>query len=339
MPRHRGAESERAGGLARLRLARGGGPPRSHGPTVSAPLIALTGGTGFVGKATLAALARQGYPVRALARTLPADRSGATEWVRGDLADRPALDRLVAGAEAVIHVAGLTTATEASAFEAANVAGTLAVIEAAARAGVPRFIFVSSLSAREPQLSEYGASKERAERLVRASGLDWTIVRPPGVYGPWDVDYLEMFKLAKVGVVPVPPPGRSSLIHVQDLAELLVALIPGGEGVSHQLFDPDDGHPGGWSHRELARVIGWAVGKRPWVVHLSRGLLGAASRADRLLRRSRARLTADRVGYMLHPDWLSDAKRAVPPELWRPRIPTREGLRATARWYRDKGWL
>lgn len=305
---------------------------------MSGPLVALTGATGFVGKATLAALARAGAHVRALARTLPRER-GAAEWVEGELAGRDALAALVGGAEAVIHVAGLTTARDAAAFEAANVAGTLALVEAAARAGVPRFVLVSSLAAREPALSAYGASKARAEQLVAASGLDWTIVRPPGVYGPWDVDYLEMFRLARRGVVPVPPPGRSSLIHVQDLAELLAALVPGGEAVTHRTFEPDDGHAGGWSHRELARLVGWAVGRRPWVVHLSHAMLERAAHADRLVRRSRARLTADRARYLAHPDWVSRPELHVPAQVWRPRIDTRDGLKATARWYREKGWL
>lgn len=305
---------------------------------MNGPLVAVTGGTGFVGKATMATLERAGFSVRALARKVP-DARGSAEWIEGDLADRDALAKLVANAEAVIHIAGLTTAIDPAHFEAANVAGTLAVIEAATAAGVQRLVHVSSLSAREPGLSAYGASKERAERLVMASALDWTIVRPPGVYGPWDVDYLEMFKMAKLGVVPVPPPGRSSLIHVQDLADLLVALVPANEDVTRRMFEPDDGHEGGWSHRELARVIGWAVGRRPWVMHLSHGALTRAARADRLIRRSRARLTADRVGYMTHPDWLARGELAVPPAVWRPRIPTRDGLKATARWYREKGWL
>ncbi|MCT2560175.1 NAD(P)H-binding protein [Tsuneonella sp. YG55] len=305
---------------------------------MSGPLVALTGATGFVGRAALDALDRAGMQVRALARTVP-DKRGAASWEQGDLSDGGALARLVKGAEAVVHVAGLTTAPNAEAFDAANVAGTLNVVKAAADAGVPRFIFVSSLAAREPALSAYGASKERAERLVAASGLDWTIVRPPGVYGPWDRDYLEMFRLAKRGIVPVPPPGRSSLIHVDDLAELLATLVPGGEDATHRTFEPDDGHAGGWSHRELARVIGWAVGRRPLVVHLSRPLLEQASRADRLLRRSRARLTRDRVGYMTHPDWVARPELHVPPALWQPRIPTREGMKETARWYREKGWL
>ncbi len=306
--------------------------------TGKGPLVALTGGTGFVGRATLEALAKSGAQVRALARNVP-DTASHAEWTRGDLADGDALARLVDGAEAVIHVAGLTTAPDGAAFEAANVTGTLNVLKAASDAGVRRFVCVSSLAAREPSLSAYGASKRQAEKLVAASGLDWTIVRPPGVYGPWDRDYLEMFKLAKRGVVPVPPPGHSSLIHVSDLADLLVALIPGGEGVTHSTFEPDDGHEGGWSHRELARLIGWAVGKRPLVIHLSRPLLETASRADRLVRRSGARLTRDRVGYMAHPDWVARPELKVPSALWSPKVPTREGLKATARWYREKGWL
>lgn len=302
------------------------------------PLVALTGGTGFVGRATLDALAKSGAQVRALARNVTGSSSHA-EWTQGDLADADALARLVHGAEAVIHVAGLTTAPDASSFEAANVTGTLNVLRAASDAGVRRFVCVSSLAAREPSLSDYGASKSRAEKLVAASGLDWTIVRPPGVYGPWDRDYLEMFKLAKRGVVPVPPPGRSSLIHVSDLANLFVALIDAGEDATHRIFEPDDGHAGGWSHRELARLIGWSVGKRPMVVHLPRPLLETASQADRFVRRSRARLTRDRVGYMIHPDWVARPELGVPPELWKPSVPTREGLKATAHWYREKGWL
>lgn len=301
-------------------------------------LVAVTGGTGFVGKALLAALVAEGAHVRALARKIPAETDGI-EWVQGDLANRAALARLTDGAEAVVHVAGLTTAPDAAAFEAANVAGTMAVLEAAGQAGVRRFVFVSSLAAREPSLSAYGASKARAEKLNAASGLDWTTVRPPGVYGPWDVDYLEMFRMAKRGFVPVPPPGNSSLIHVADLADLLVALVPASEVTLHRTFEPDDGHAGGWSHRELARLIGWAVGRRPAVLHLPAGALHLAAKADGLVRRSKARLTPDRAAYMAHPDWVARPECHVPQSVWTPRIPTREGMKRTAEWYRAKGWL
>lgn len=301
--------------------------------------VAITGATGFVGQALLDRAASSGLAVKALTRREQPPRQGV-EWVRGDLDDEAALRQLCEGAEAVIHVAGVVNAPDADGFERGNVTGTLNLIEAARHAGVPRLVHVSSLSAREPELSAYGASKARAEKLVRASGLDWTIVRPPGIYGPRDTEYLEMFRLARWGVLPVPPrDGRSSLIHVDDLARLLLALVPGGEAISHCSFEPDDGRMQGWSHYELARTIGWAMGRRPWVVHLGRAALERVARADRLVRRHRAKLTLDRVGYMTHPDWVVTHGARPPVELWQPLIPTREGLKATAQWYRENKWL
>jgi uncharacterized protein YbjT (DUF2867 family) len=301
--------------------------------------LAITGATGFVGQALVDQALGAGHEVKALARREQLFRMGV-EWVAGDLADEAALRRLVHDCEAVIHVAGVVNAPDPAGFEAGNVAGTLNVIEAALAEGVPRLVCVSSLSAREPELSAYGASKARAEKLVRASGLDWTIVRPPWIYGPRDRDTLDLFKAARWGLMPMPPSeGRSSLLHVDDLARLLLRVVPGGEQVTNATFEPDDGKPGGWGHYELARAIGWAMGRRPWIVHLSRRSLERAARADRMVRGNKAKLTFDRVGYMSHPDWVV-SQSAVPPEsLWRPVVRTREGLKATAQWYRANGWI
>jgi nucleoside-diphosphate-sugar epimerase len=300
--------------------------------------LAVTGATGFVGRALLDEAAGQGVEIRALTRREQKKAPGI-QWVAGDLHDRKALRKLVKNAEAVIHVAGVVNTHDPTGFHLGNVEGTLALIEAAVAAGVPRFVFVSSLAAREPELSKYGASKAHAEKLVKASGLDWTIVRPPAIYGPRDRDMFEMFRLAKWGVVPMPPPGRSSLIHVNDLARLLLALVPASERDSHRTFEPDDGVTQGWSHRELARAIGWAMGRRPWVPHLSRGMLERLARVDKAVRGTNARLTLDRVSYMSHPDWVCRAKARPPKRLWRPQVPTMDGLKATADWYRAQGWL
>lgn len=304
--------------------------------------IAVTGGTGFVGQMVIDEAANRNVSLRALTRRESRSRQGV-EWVAGDLADRAALDRLLYGAEAVIHIAGVVNAPDAAGFEAGNVAGTMRLVEAAAKAGVPRFVCVSSLAAREPDLSLYGASKRRAEKIVMASGLDWTIVRPPAVYGPRDRDMLDLFKAAKWGVIPMPPPGRASMIHVRDLARLLFDLVPGGELVTGHIFEPDDGRAKGgergWSHREMARAIGWAMGKRPWVPHLSHSVLETAAKLDGKLRGNRAKLTADRVSYMCHPDWTVNPAHAVPASMWQPQIATRDGLKETAAWYREAGWL
>ncbi len=302
-------------------------------------LVAVTGATGFVGQALLMAAGRKGIDVRALTRRKQRLRGGV-EWTLGDLSDKAALKRLMEGASAVIHIAGVVNAPDPAGFEEGNVQGTLRVIEAAHEMGVGRMVHVSSLSAREPQLSVYGASKLRGEKLVRASGLDWTVVRPPAVFGPRDTEMLDLFRLARRGFVPLPPPGRLSVIHVADLAELLLALLPSSEETTHQVFEPDDGELGGWTHVRLAHAIGAAVSDKPIrPLSLSPGVVRLAARADRFLRGKKAKLTPDRASYICHPDWTVGEGALPPATLWRPRIDTREGLRATAAWYREAGWL
>jgi len=300
--------------------------------------LAVTGGTGFVGQALLDLALADGHEVAALARK-PQKLRERVEWIAGDLSDAGALATLVHEADAVIHVAGVVNARDRDGFEQGNVVGTLNLLEAMNGAGNQRLAYVSSLSAREPGLSDYGGSKARAEKLVKASGLDWTIVRPPVIYGPRDTELLELFKVSRFGFVPMPKEGRASLIHVDDLARLLLALVPGGEQVTGRTFEPDDGRKNGWSHYELARAIGWAMGGRPRVIGLSPRIMQRAAKADRFVRRSRARLTPDRAAYFSHPDWVVSHGARPPHELWHPRIETREGLTATAQWYRENKWV
>ncbi len=300
--------------------------------------IALTGGTGFVGSTLIDQALTTGSEVSALVRRDQEERADV-DWVGGDLGDKEALRQLVAGTDLVIHVAGLVKAPDKAAFEQGNVTGTLNLIEAARAAGPDRFIFVSSLTAREPEVSAYGASKAQAERLVKASGLDWTIVRPPAVYGPRDTEMFDLFRAAKWGFVPTPKQGRTSLIHVDDLVRLLLAMPGGGEGITSQTFEPDDGVVQGWDHHNLALAIGQALGKRPSVLGLSRKTIERAARIDGLLRRGKARLTLDRAAYFSHPDWVVSEENRPPAGIWQPEIETRSGLAATAEWYRAQGWL
>jgi nucleoside-diphosphate-sugar epimerase len=297
---------------------------------VPALKIAVTGGTGFVGSRLLAVLAGAGHEVRALTRKPMADAAGLT-WVSGSLEDASALARLADGATALIHVAGVLKA-DAAGFEAGNVRGTAAVLDAARDRGVRRFVHVSSLSAREPQLSRYGASKARSEEVVRDSGLDFAIVRPPAVYGPGDRETLDLFRMAKRGLILLPPEGRLSLIHADDLAQLMIALAV--SKAPPPVTEPDDGKPGGWTHRELAQALGEAVGRKAIALSMPRGAVRLGALLDGLIRGDKAKLTPDRAAYFCHPDWVVDPKLAPPPALWAPAIASGEGLRATAEWYR-----
>lgn len=304
---------------------------------MSRATIAVTGGTGFVGRTLLRHAVEEGYEVRALARSPQPEQPGVT-WIEGTL-DRPeTLRALATGADAVIHVAGVVNAPDAAGFEAGNVGGTLAMVEAARAAGVERFVHVSSLSAREPQLSAYGASKAKAETVLQASGLDWTIVRPPWIYGPGDADSLDMFRMARNGFVLLPPDGRISVIEVSDLARLLLVLLPSGE-TRAKLYEVDDGKEGAWSHKSFGKAIGWAVGHNVTAFSVPAPLLRVAAGFDRLFRGKGAKLTPDRVGYFCHPDWTVDPAKRPPPHLWLPQVGTRDGLKATAAAYRAAGWL
>ena len=300
------------------------------------PILAITGGTGFVGATLVRHAVMRGHQVRALTRK-PQPSSGKVTWVDGALDDQQSLARLVDGADAVIHVAGAINARDRAGFEVANVVGTLNVIEAAKAAGVQRFIHVSSLAAREPDLSDYGWSKARSEQVVGASGLNWTVVRPPAVYGPGDRETLELFKMAKRGLVFLPPPGKLSVIEVSDLSRFLLTLIRHDETYG-ETYEPDDGYELGWTHRQFAEAIGMAVGHRHIATFSTpRALMRLGARIDRLLRGRRAKLTLDRAAYFSHPDWVAMAR--PPSDLWRPHIETHAGLRATAIAYKAAGWL
>ncbi|WP_343520106.1 NAD(P)H-binding protein [Sphingomonas sp.] len=298
--------------------------------------LALTGATGFVGKATVDHALARGMHVRALTRREQPARDGVT-WIAGSLDHEEALARLASGADAVIHIAGVVNAPTSEGFTRGNIDGTRHMAAAAASMGVRRFVHVSSMAAREPKLSQYGHSKERAEQEVRNSGLDWAMIRPPGVYGPGDLEMRDIFRMAKLGLVLLPPKGRISLIHVADLARLLVTLALADPG--REIFECDDGVDGGYTHHQFARMVGQAVGKRPLPLSVPRPLLHLAGRADRFLREANAKLTPDRAAYLSHPDWTTDPSRRPPAALWVPLIATPDGLAQTAAWYRAEGLL
>jgi uncharacterized protein YbjT (DUF2867 family) len=298
--------------------------------------LAVTGGTGFVGQHLLRMALEAGFDVRALTRGWkpPEDEIA---WVDGAL-DRPdTLLKLCTGADAVIHIAGLISGSKDE-FDTVNIGGTASMIDAARKGGVRRFIHISSLAAREPELSNYGRSKAKAERLIAASGLEWTIIRPPAVYGPGDRETLELFKMARRGIVALPPKGRFSLIHVEDLCRLILAAVDEPETVS-ETYEPDDGRDNGWAHSHFARTLGRIFGKRATTLSVPKLVMHGASRLDRLFRRKKAKLTADRVNYFCHPDWVVSAERRPPQQFWTPTVRTPTGLKETAEWYRVQGWL
>jgi nucleoside-diphosphate-sugar epimerase len=307
--------------------------------------LAITGGTGFVGGHLIRAALAQGHSVRALARRDPpavaTEGSDRLVWVRGALDEPSRLDELVAGTDAVIHVAGVINGRTAADFVAGNLGGTEAMADAACRQGVRRFIQLSSLAARRPRLSSYGASKAQADAAVRRSKLDWTILRPPAVYGPGDRETLLLFQMVDRGLAVLPGRGRFSMLEVTDLARALLALV--SAPASHKMtLEIDDGTPGGLDHRTLAILIGKAIGKRPILLPVPAATLRLGALLDTAaakVARRQPRLSFDRARYLAHSDWTARTGQMTALGIWEPLWQAEAGLKRAADWYREHGWL
>jgi nucleoside-diphosphate-sugar epimerase len=267
------------------------------------------------------------------------------EVVLGDLDDLPALHRLVEGADAIIHVAGVVKARHAAEFHKVNVEGTRHLATALAAASPElRVIHVSSLAAREPGLSPYCASKRGGEAAIAAlpNPERLTILRPPAVYGPGDPEIFPMFKAAALGLCAYPAArqSRASLIHGADLAAAIVAAI--AAPLPDPLYELDDGHPGGYDWAEIGAALSAALGRKVRMVRVPRPALAAIAAGVEVHRRVAGSLTAlslAKVPELYHRDWAARGPRLEARTGWKPVFDITKGFADTLAWYRAIGWL
>lgn len=311
-------------------------------------VVAVTGATGFLGLHLVAELARHGAHVRILTRRDPVHdlwRGLTLDVVPGGLENVQALERLVLGADAVIHGAGLIKAQNRAQFMRTNRDGTRAIVEAAQRlAPGARFIAISSLAAREPQLSDYAASKRAGEDVACSAFAETpqklVIVRPPAIYGPWDRETLAIFKAAAQPIVPLFGAGRAAIVHVAAAASALARLAM-GDGVAG-LYALSDPRPEGYTMRELLGAAARAMGTHPQFLPLPDGVLMAAGRASELwgtLTNVAPIFTAGKAREMLHPDWSVSAAESLPAAFYQENIGILPGFHETVEWYRKAKWL
>jgi nucleoside-diphosphate-sugar epimerase len=311
-----------------------------------APLAAVTGGTGFLGRHVVAALARGGWRVRMLVRRdiAPPAEAPLAEMTRGDLSDAEALRRLVRGAAAVVHLAGLTKALRRAEFVAVNRDGSARLAQAvAAEAPAARCVLLSSMAARAPHLSAYAGSKQAGEAAAIA-GLGaagrWVVLRPGVIYGPGDREGRALRRLLAAPLAPVPhgPEPRIGFVHARDVAAAVARLC--GDGPLSATFEVTDECREGYAWSEILRRTGALIGCAPRLLKVpDAALLLAGTAADawsgvtrrpNLFGRGKAR-------EMLHRDWSSAAERQLPAAFWAPRIPLEAGLRETVAWWNAPG--
>ncbi len=313
------------------------------------PVVAITGASGFIGRRLVAAFAQSGWQIRVLARHAPdSGLWGATtaDAVVGDLDSPQALAELVAGADAVVHLAGLIKASSRSAFMKVNRDGTAHLAAAVAeRARKARFVQVSSLAARQPELSDYAASKQAGERVVRGVlGVRALVVRPAAVYGPGDRETLTFFRLARGPWAPLPAPAeaRVALIHVEDLCALLLHHAAGNGWSGGETVEAADACPQGYSWREILQAIAVAVGN-PGVrlVRVPETALRVAAACGDVGRHfgMASTLTRQKLRELQFPDWSVKAADWAHPAGWAPRFGLSDGFADAVAGYRAAGLL
>src|SRR3954470_2779238 len=244
--------------------------------------VSLTGATGFLGWHLAGAFRDAGWEVRAVVR--PGNRKPLPESVRAveaPLTDPSRLRAAIQGSEMLVHSAALIRAPTDAAFNAVNVDGTRAAVDAANRAGA-RLLLISSQAAggtgtlvrprREEDppapLNAYGRSKLASETVVRGTArTPWTIVRPCAVYGPRDYGFLPLFRMARRGLffLPSDPSTLFTFIFIDDLVRGVMQAASSERSIGQTMFL---GHAEPRSAGDLLRTAAGVFGRayRPWVL-------------------------------------------------------------------------
>ena len=322
--------------------------------------VALTGATGYTGSRVLAALLARGDTVAALARpTSHEPRSGDVRWVEGDLADARALDLLVEGAEAVVHVAAVyrTAGHPDSYYREVNVAGTERLLEAAARFGVRRFVHTSTVGVHgdvaHPPADEtapiapgdvYQATKAEAEALAlafhRRRGLPVTVVRPGAIYGPGETRLLKLFRAIARGRYAIVGSGRAFYhpVYIDDLVAGFLLALERPEAVGEAFILAGPRHV---TQSQLAAVIARHTGGRVLPFRVPAAPLWWAAALCELacipfgieppLHRRRVAFWTKSRAFSIE-----KARRLLG---YAPAVDLDEGVARTAASYRQAGWL
>jgi nucleoside-diphosphate-sugar epimerase len=326
--------------------------------------VLLSGGSGFLGSHIAEQLTKSGHTVRALVRRSSNKKflEGLSniEFANGTIEDRASIEAALDDVDAVIHSAGLVKARSQAEFEATNVQGTRNMLEAtlAKAPNIKRFVHVSSLAAVGASedgtpvttatvphpVTAYGRSKLAAEQAVLAmkGQLPVTVIRPPAIYGPRDQEIFAFFQSVQRGILPTVGKGGStmSLIHGADCAAACIRAID-ADVPSGSVYFVEDGkvHPLTALLEEIERGMGKKALLR---IALPMPVITAAALASELygkFAKKAVMLNREKINEIRQPHWVCDASDTRRDLGWEPKVPLADGVRETARWYKENGWL
>jgi nucleoside-diphosphate-sugar epimerase len=296
-------------------------------------IIALTGATGFIGQHLQRALLDAGHRVRALVRqsstTHHALRSDCEISVV-DLRDEASLATALENVQAVIYAAGSVRGRRIEDFQLANVQGVEAMAAAVASQAIEiPLLLLSSLAASAPELSWYAQSKAAGERLLRNGPLgQWSIFRPPAVYGAGDKEMRPILKLVTRGLVPLIAPDEQRLpfIEVSDLVAAMLAWVAHPGRCAGRTFAIDDGTGEGYDWRQIQTLIG---PRRALRIRIPSPLLKALGHVNLSVAKVvgyAPMLTPGKVRELTCLNWACNNAEFTAATGWTPRIGLAEGV-------------
>jgi len=295
-------------------------------------IAAVTGATGFIGKPLLRALNRNTWKVRALTRKPQADENNL-EWIIGDLQNKQALHALVNNVDVIIHCAGQVRGNSLKQFLQSNSEGTENLVKVAITQNKkPRFLFISSLAARESQLSWYANSKYLGEQALKSLGdqLAWSIFRPTAVYGPGDREMAPLFKITRFGLLPMVGEANSKfgLIYVDDLIQAIIDWLNSPQ-TKHKIYELDDGSTGGYDRYLVKSIASKVWGHPVFIVSVPIMLLRCVAAINLALSQIfhyLPMLTPGKVKELTHHDWVCNNISLTEDTDWHPKVTLQEGL-------------
>lgn len=293
------------------------------------PTIAVTGATGFVGRHLLKQLDKYKYPVSALTRKPQLQQDQGLTWVQGDLDNKLALEKLLNNSDILIHCAGQTRGQTYSDFAHTNVKGVKNILNVLQDTST-KLLLISSLAAREQHLSHYALSKKTGENLLQLSALNWTIFRPPAIYGPGDKELTPLLKIMLNGILPMPSHrGKLSLLFITDLVAAIIAWLDSTNSRG-KCYELHDGH--GYSWQEIATVGSlWRGGKvRPLKIPQKLfEFVAFINESQSRLKHKMPMLNRGKVREIQHLNWVCDNQAICHDLDWQPQFDLLKGLQNT----------
>jgi len=307
--------------------------------------IGITGASGFVGNALLSKLEALNYQCTVLQNKSPIQCADQTLVIQGGLGNLDCVEKFIHASDIIIHCGGVVAAKKKDLFFTVNTQGTKNIIDAMHDTKKTdtdkKILFISSLAARQPRISPYAKSKADAEICFNdRHSFGWDILRPPGIYGPYDDNTAPLFALLgkRLALKLGPKEARFSMIYIDDLVDAIISWIK-TDNPTQQIYEISDGLADGYRWSAFTQICADLYDHKIHQIQLPRWFLKLVAFNASLLGAFSSKpvfFTQDKVNELSHDDWVAAHEKFAKAFKWSPHITAAEGLEKTKKWFADR---